>query len=199
MSPQLWRMPVQGCEVACIGFADAYVSQYSTWRRVKAVHAFGEGLCAIHSDSGRVSCVDFDAPASVAGVISGLNVSNIVDISIPSFSASSGACLLDAAGKLTCVMHPNRTSWNGDLHVRPPQSLAPVTTVSMGVRHTCVITTSSDVVCFGRGRGHWNPDNTTEYIYDPFVAPPGLTSVVQLASGKYLTCGLLKNGSVQCW
>ncbi|MFN8487967.1 MAG: hypothetical protein U0350_10265 [Caldilineaceae bacterium] len=74
-----------------------------------------------------------------------------------------------------------------------------VTAITAGGDHTCALTTSGGVKCWGRGSngelgiGSWNSVQT------PF-AVVGLSSGVKaIGAGEYHTCALLISGGVKCW
>jgi predicted outer membrane repeat protein len=63
-----------------------------------------------------------------------------------------------------------------------------VITIVTGVDHTCALTASGEVICWGGN-----------YIYGPEKIPGLSEGVVSLAIGRYSTCALTASGGVKCW
>jgi alpha-tubulin suppressor-like RCC1 family protein len=87
----------------------------------------------------------------------------------------------------------------------PPPVLTGVATAGVGGDHSCVVTTGSQIVCWGSnwdgeiGNGSWNQEESgPRYV----LAPTGsgrLGGVTQVAAGSYMTCARLSNGQARCW
>lgn len=80
----------------------------------------------------------------------------------------------------------------------------PVTSVSAGAYHTCAMTVSSEVFCWGYnnygqlGLGHTDVVGDNEYphaVGAVYLRAPALG----VAAGNYHTCALLQGGRVRCW
>ncbi len=81
---------------------------------------------------------------------------------------------------------------------------APVTSLVLGVSHTCALLTSGTVTCFGRnqlGQVGPNPGTAAEEVRTPVTVTGFAGPVVALGAGSsaYHTCAVLQDGSVQCW
>jgi hypothetical protein len=73
------------------------------------------------------------------------------------------------------------------------------TAVSPGGQHTCALTASSGIKCWGRNEEGEVGDGTAVSRTRP-VDVPGLTSgVAQVSAGDRHTCALLTNGTAKCW
>jgi alpha-tubulin suppressor-like RCC1 family protein len=81
----------------------------------------------------------------------------------------------------------------------------PVTAMSAGVSHTCVLTADHAVICFGRNHlGQIGPlamSMVEEEVRQPTSVPGFSGEVVQLGGGStaHHTCAILASGGVQCW
>lgn len=67
-----------------------------------------------------------------------------------------------------------------------------------GTSHTCAVTTSGTVYCWGKNESGQLGDGTTESRASP-VAVPDLGEVIQVALGVAHSCVLRRGGTVACW
>lgn len=74
-----------------------------------------------------------------------------------------------------------------------------VSQVAVGFRHSCALQTDGAVQCWGTNPFGAIGDGTTENQPFPTTVKDLGGVVVQLTAGHHYTCGVLSNGSVQCW
>ena len=87
-----------------------------------------------------------------------------------------------------------------------PAPLADIVQVSSGSSHTCALTSSGGVVCWGSGNtgelGHGGTDDKNHPV-DVVVSnddnAPLLTGIVQISTGSDFSCALTQVGGVKCW
>ena len=84
-------------------------------------------------------------------------------------------------------------------------TLANIVQISSGRFHTCALTSSGGVKCWGNGRkGQLGNDGTTNKdapvdVVDGDGSSTPLTSIVQVSAGDEHTCALTSSGGVKCW
>jgi alpha-tubulin suppressor-like RCC1 family protein len=113
-------------------------------------------------------------------------------------------CAATSTGKVKCwgdndygQLGHGRTS----LQATPVTISQPITdavSLSAGLSHTCALTGSADVRCWG---GNWLGqlgDGTTSDRYVP-VPVVGLSDVANIAPGWYHTCAATRSGGALCW
>lgn len=160
--------------------------------------------CAIHIDRS-VRCwgnrgIDPGPEDWTAQAIPGME-SGIVAIG----SGDQHFCGVTAAGAVRCF-GANGSGQLGDgtkasrrTSVAVVGLSAPVRTVAGGGSHTCALTTTGGVKCWGSNSSGQLGDGTTTDRATP-VDVGGLTSgVVAIGAGSAHTCALLQTGGVKCW
>jgi alpha-tubulin suppressor-like RCC1 family protein len=82
---------------------------------------------------------------------------------------------------------------------RAQAQLGDISAIAVGTVHTCALTTSGGVKCWGVNSAGQLGDNST--ITRPLpVHVAGLTSgVAAIAAGYFHTCALTTSGGVKCW
>ncbi|APR79106.1 BNR repeat domain protein [Minicystis rosea] len=108
----------------------------------------------------------------------------------PPAHGSITSCTLGACG-FTCNAGYATTN-NGN-------TCLSLTGISSGVYHTCGLTSSGGVMCWGQNYRGQLGDGTKNNHLSP-VTVLGLSGpAVKVAVGSYSTCAALANGSVECW
>jgi alpha-tubulin suppressor-like RCC1 family protein len=168
--------------------------------------------CAIRSD-GQVVCWGDNGVGQLGdGTTTSASVPvNVRGLSKYSIAVSAGevqSCAVSAAGGVKCwgrnlfgeVGNGNPSTYS----VLTPEQVvglsSGVKTVVSGRQHTCALTTSGTVKCWGRNSdGQLGTGSFSESSAVP-VDVTGLPGrVTQLAAGDYFTCALLESGALMCW
>jgi hypothetical protein len=76
---------------------------------------------------------------------------------------------------------------------------SPVLAVSTGFQHTCAVTTSGAVFCWGGNVGGILGDGTTEERAAPTAVKGARRNFVAVSAGYGNTCAVKDDGSVWCW
>jgi len=81
----------------------------------------------------------------------------------------------------------------------PPNLLANIKQVAGGTNHTCVLTNSGGVKCWGGNRYGQLGDGTTTDRYVPTNVSGLDSGVINISAGRVYTCAVLSGGSAKCW
>jgi alpha-tubulin suppressor-like RCC1 family protein/murein DD-endopeptidase MepM/ murein hydrolase activator NlpD len=163
-----------------------------------ALTANGTPLCWGHNWAGGLgdgTTTDRHTPTGVAGLTSGVN----------GISTGLHTCVVTASGAAKC--------WGFNYYGQLGDStniakLTPVTvsglasgvaTIATGSNHTCAVTSSGEVKCWGQNYYGTVGDGTTTDRRSP-VSVLGLgNSATAIATGFNHSCALITSGGVKCW
>jgi alpha-tubulin suppressor-like RCC1 family protein len=173
---------------------------------VKQLSAGTEHMCALDNDGtvkcwGKISegtgaCPLIANPTSVAGITDAVSLHGGYDRS----------CVITASGQVKCWGN-NRTATfgNGSISnfcdMTPETALLnePAVKLALGWDHTCAVTISGAVKCWGMN----STGQTGQAGTGPYLAPRSLNSlssgVKDIAAGIGYTCVTMNEGSVRCW
>jgi alpha-tubulin suppressor-like RCC1 family protein len=164
-----------------------------------ALTSAGAVKCWGYNDSGQLgdgTTTDRNRPVAVSGLASG--VAAIA-------ARSEHTCALTSAGAVKC-WGENDIGELGDGTTTEHKTPVAVTGLTSGVAaiaagdaHTCALTSSGGVRCWGWNvAGELGDGTTTEH--DTPVAVSGLASgVAAIAAGGFHTCALTSSGVAKCW
>jgi len=71
--------------------------------------------------------------------------------------------------------------------------------IQLGLDHSCLLTTTGNVKCWGSNKYGQLGDGTTEAQKKPVTTVSGLSGVRAIAVGAYHSCALTTTGGVKCW
>lgn len=162
---------------------------------------------------GGIKCWGYNHAGQIGNGGGGIGVTALIPVDVSGLS--SGVIDVDTGGNHTCALTQsggakcwgmndhgqlgNGTTTNKHLPTDVVGLASGVTGISAGEEHTCVLTQSRGVKCWGRNSyGQLGDGSSTDR--DVPVDVIGLTSgVAAISAGSGHTCALLVSGPVKCW
>jgi len=169
----------------------------------------GEHHLCVLDDTGQAQCVgsaqyiaQFRESATPTEFAKFRSAPNLRDLS----TGNESACGIDTDGHLTCWGANHRgylgrgfeTNNFAPFAPDPTLSERTYTQVSSIYEHTCALTVSGNIDCWGLGTYGRLGDGELGFTEDP-VAMIAARSFVKVELGNYHTCGLQADGGVACW
>ena len=190
---------------------------------VVQISAGGNHTCALTS-SGNVKCWGYggygqlgddgnfgsDFPTDVVAADgSDSSLANIVQVS----TGGHHSCALDNSGDVKCwgrnnygqLGNGNRNDKNHPetVMVRDENNnsipLSGIVQIASGGAHTCALTMSGRVKCWGQGHFGEMGNGSFRRFNERPVSVASLTNAVQISAVKYHTCALTSSGNIKCW
>ena len=166
---------------------------------VAVVSAGSRHTCAV-TTAGGVKCWGRDGQADVSGLTSGVAAVS---------AGSRHSCALTTTGGVKCwgsdtwgqlgdgrAAHRHGSSRPVDVS----DLTSGVAAVSAGDLHTCAVTTTGGVTCWGYNASGQFGDGSTVARPFPASPPAGLTSgAAAVSAGLNHTCAVTTTGAVKCW
>ena len=158
------------------------------------------------TDLGDKTCADFGYNSGTLGCSS---TCDAYDFSSCAYTPTCGnlvketgeQCDTSDFGNKTCASLGFATgalSCSADCNTIDTSSCIPFTKITTGDRHTCALTSSGDVYCWGyNGNGQLGLGDITSRNSPTKIN--GFAGATELAAGVYHTCALKTDGTVWCW
>ena len=133
-----------------------------------------------------------------------VSVSNITDATHIA-AGNSHTCVVTSTGSVMCWGDNGFYQSGGDSSVYnevpvtiPGLSDVTITAVTAGTSHSCALTTSGIVRCWGKNDwGQLGNGTTTDQIIPVTVS--GINNAVAIGAGGTHTCAIISGGTVKCW
>lgn len=157
------------------------------------IHCWGSNT---YGQLGDLSYWDSTTPVDVVGLTSGVTAISTGDYHTCALTNLGG---VKCWGRNTYGQLGNGSTENSITPVDVTGLTSQVIAVSSGDYHTCALTSSGEVKCWGRNIYRQLGDGTTTDRLTP-VNVLGLTGMVStISAGGYHNCALTTGGGVKCW
>lgn len=201
-----------------------YSSTNNYGRNIAAVRSYGSGssshLCAL-STAGTISCVGYNGNGQLGDSTTNnnMNIRSILSpvpsgISINSASTGSQQTCSVVNGGVNCwgdgqsgALGNNSTAGSAttsSVRTSGGTELLAISNVSSGQSHSCALSFSGAVYCWGDGQyGVLGNNTTSQSLFAVQVSGQGgigtLSDIVSIGSGHKHNCAVSSTGSVYCW
>jgi alpha-tubulin suppressor-like RCC1 family protein len=172
--------------------------------------AAGERHTCVLTSAGAVKCWGFNHDGQLGD---GRDSDRSVPVDVTGLT--SGAKAIVAGWRHTCALtsgggakcwgnnHDGQLGDGTEVDRRTPQDvvglLTQVTAIAAGERHTCALTTTGGVKCWGNNHDGELGDGTRKDKITPVDVTGLTTGVTAIAAGWRHTCALTTTGGVKCW
>ncbi len=189
----------QPAPVAVVGLSSGVTTVAAGLSHTCALMASGQVLCWGMNNKGQLGDGTTTFRRSPVGVVALVTANGAITAGV------AHSCAVTAVGGVQC-WGVNRKGEVGDGTFMPRGTPVAVTGLNSGVisvaagqHHTCALTVSGGVRCWGwNGNGQLGEGTTTDRPMPVDVT--GLSSgVVAIAAGNTHSCALLNTGRVKCW
>lgn len=100
-------------------------------------------------------------------------------------------------GTVSCLLQRPDSRAMKDYSV-PSKPLANIASLSAGMLHTCALSTTGKVWCWGDWKRYDDPTRfKATYVLSPESQP--IDNIVQISAGSFDTCAVTTSGNLQCW
>ena len=196
---------------------------------IAAISAGGYHTCALTTTSGNVKCWGSERYGSLGNGRDRSNQSTPVNVHtsptepeplsdiLAINTRANHTCALTSNGNVKCWGkggfgslgngETNDKSAPVDVHTSSTESepLSDIAAISAGAFHTCALTTSDSVKCWGKGEfgrlgnGVIGNSSTPVDVHTSSTEPEPLSDILAISAGSDHTCALTRSGNVKCW
>ena len=165
-----------------------------------AVTAAGQALCWGENGDGQLGNGTI-APSTVPTAVQGLG-SGVASIATGAYHT----CALTVAGGVLCwgdnfygQLGNGTASAGSSVPVQVAGLGSGIRALALGAQHTCALTTSGGVMCWGDNVDGQLGNGTTTASAMPVMVSGLSSGVAAITAGFYHTCALKTSGGVACW